>query len=141
MDSDVADKLEPEWDTEYIPDESSVYMRIHKNALDAEGRPIPGAFRNSPKGAAGMSSNWDKYSDAESTRRGGQQPPQNYAVVRLQVASTRRIPGQTVEHSPDPVRHNRAHTEVIGVKDAQARLGFLRTYNLAIGINDPVEAD
>jgi len=137
----VADELEPRWDKEYIPDENSLYMRVHKNDLDAEGKPVPGAFRNSPKGAAGMSSNWDKYADANSTRSGGPQLPQNYAVVTLQVSSARGVPGQTVEHSPDHLRRNRAHTDVIGVKDAEARLAFLRTYNLAIAINDPVQVE
>lgn len=88
-----------------------------------------------------MSANWDKYSDAKSTRRGGPQTPQNYGVVRLEVGSTRQIPGQTVEHSPDHIRRNRAHTDIIGVKDAEARLIFLRTYNLVVGINNPVEVD
>ena len=137
----MADELEPLWDKEFIPDDNSVFMRVHRNDLDLEGRPVPGAFRNSPRGAPGMSVNWDKYSDAKSTRREGPQTPQNYAVVRLHVGSTRRIPGQSVEHSPDYVRRNRAHTDVIGVKDAEARLCFLRTYSLVLEINDPAEID
>lgn len=141
MDSNVVDELEPQWEQATIPDESFLYMRVHRHALDLAGRPIPGAFRNSPKGALGMSTNWDKYSNAIWTRNSGPQPPQNYAVVKLPVGNVRRLPGQTVEHTPDYIRRNQSHTDVIGVKDAEVRLGFMRIYILAIEIDEPVEGD
>jgi hypothetical protein len=109
----------PDWPIEEIPDSDSLFMRIHRFDLDASGRPKPGAFRNSPKGAAGMSVDWDRYATPEKTRRRGRQEPSNYAVISLDAGRVRTVPGQTVEHRPEP--DNRAHSEVLGPQGQGSR--------------------
>jgi hypothetical protein len=48
----------------------------------------------------------------------------------MQVRDVRAIKNQVVEHTPKPL--NRAHTDVTGEKDSEARLKFLRIYNWEI---------
>jgi hypothetical protein len=121
------------WPVEEIPDEDAVYLRIHHTFADNNGKPIPGAFRNNPKGdpAAGMSVNWERYSTAEDTRRlGCQKPASEYAVARLITGSVRELPGQTVLH--EPLEDNRSHSEVFGEKSTEVRLRFLAIYELVL---------
>ena len=110
------------WPVEVIPDESSVYMRLHRVTWIRDGAVIPGAFGNI---GSGMSCDWAKYSTpAETCSRSQRHPASEYAAVSMHVGSVRKISTQTVDH--DPVAHNRAHSEIRGVKDAETRLRLRR---------------
>lgn len=108
------------WPGEEIPNEHSVFMRVHKNYLNAAGELIPGVFRDQ---GAGMSTDWEKYSTAEETRARSKSPLDN-GVIKLSVGSMRLIEGLTVEH--EPIEINRAHSEVFGQKTPEARVKLLR---------------
>jgi hypothetical protein len=111
------------WPLEAIPDDALLYMRIHRDHVDAsDGIPIPGAFRNR---CDGMSTDWNKYSTPRETRARGRVPSDN-GVVRLVVAEVRGVPGQTVKHTPDVASRNRAHTDVFGEKDPEVRMKLRR---------------
>jgi len=120
------------WEKEEIPNEALLFMRVHRNHFDDSGEIDLAAFRNhkdkeKAPSRPGMSTDWEKYSSPKQCRQGGRQTPQNqnYAVIQLPVGRVRRIPLQTVEHDPiydPPILLNRAHTEVFGEKDEEARL-------------------
>ncbi len=110
------------WPVESIPDSDNLYMRIHHNQI-RDDAPIPGAFKDHE---GGMSTDWNKYSTPFETRRRGRKPEQEYGVVSLPVGGVRSIPNLTVVHEPLPV--NRAHSEVFGEKDTEARLKLCRLY-------------
>lgn len=122
------------WPVERIPDEDCLYFRVHKGFMDRDGKPIPGAFRNRPgegDETGGMSTDWCRYSTAEESRSRGRVPTDN-AVIKLIAGQVREIPEQSVEHSPDSSRNNRAHTDVWGEKTAEVRIQFLRIYSTVI---------
>ena len=73
-----------------------------------------------------MSTDWAKYSAPEETRGRGRKPAAEYFVVALNVEETRKLPGQSVEHTPDGANKNRAHTDVYGPKDPEVREKLLR---------------
>ncbi len=134
---DVADGIvEQEWPQEEIPDEDILYMRVHRQQIRADGSFRPGAWQNHGEG---MSTNWSRYSTPETTRNevldlnridGRNRRPEDNAVVRMIVRDVREIPGQTVVHTPIP--SNRAHTDVRGEKDAEARVKFGRIYEVVL---------
>ena len=107
-------------------------MRVHKSLVQPGGRLLPKAFENhrdpsSPSKEAGMSTDWEKYSTPEECRQRVRQvgrDPNNYEVIQLNVGKVREIPDQRVEHTPifEPPILNRAHTDVLGEKDEEARL-------------------
>jgi hypothetical protein len=130
MDLSVADQV-VSWPREDIPAEDHLWMRVHKNDMENE-EIFPGAFRNRPKDTGGMSTDWDKYRTAEDTRNDGRVPPENYAVIRLNVGEVRKIPDQTVVHTPDIERQNRAHTDVFGQKHPEARVLLIRAAKIVI---------
>lgn len=120
----MADRsLTDPWQSEAIPDDDHLFLRVLSIQidLDPEGEPLVPAtvLRNHGNG---MSTNWDKYSDAESVRHGSERhPPENYAVASFRVGGTRAIPSQGVEHTPvfvgqDDPGNNRSHTDVTGPK-------------------------
>jgi hypothetical protein len=113
------------WPVEDIPDEDSLYYRVHFNDIDSYGHPKPGAFRNNPKDSSnsGMSVNWARYATAEQARQNARKPVGEYSVVRMAAGKVRDIPNQTVVHEPLP--DNRSHSEVFGVKDPEARVKLL----------------
>ncbi len=127
----------PVWAKEPIPDDALLFMRVHKNQLDADGEPFPGAFRNRPQSTDGMSTDWKKYSSPEACRNRARNPHDN-AVIQLKVEDVRQIPEQTVVHTPiyqpdaEPPNINRAHTDVYGEKDAEVRLKLMRIYRMVI---------
>jgi hypothetical protein len=145
MDIAVADPMTsqtpPVWAKELIPDDARLFMRVHKNQLDADGEPIPGAFRNRPQSTDGMSTDWEKYSSPEECRNRARNPTDN-AVIQLKVEDVRQIPEQIVEHTPiyqpatEPPNINRSHTDVYGEKDAEVRLKLMRIYRMAIRLED-----
>jgi hypothetical protein len=125
------------WQPEEIPDDARLYMRVHRNDIDNRGRPLPGAFRNSPPTPeGGMSTDWEKYSTPEATRQRGRQPEGNYAVIGLIAGRVRDIPNQRVQHTPvqDHTLHsdNRAHTDVLGLKNTEVRARYMLIFNLEI---------
>lgn len=118
-------------------------MRVHKNDLDDKGWPKPGAFRNrAPEGspltdADGMSTDWEKYSTAQTTLERARTPADNI-VICLQVGEVRSIPEQKVEHTPlqtapDDAIGNRSHTDVRGNKkrNPEVRVKFRRACLIA----------
>lgn len=115
------------WSPEPIPDQNELYMRIHCNLI-RDGNPIPGAFRDHGRG---MSTDWNKYSTPTDTLNRAKEPKKN-GVIRLRAGDVRAIPNQVVEHSPDPLTSNRAHTDVIGTKDEEVRLKYTRIYSWVV---------
>ena len=111
---------------EEIPDPDILFMRIHR-AWFPQGVLNTAAFRNMPTPADGMSTDWNKYSSARETRRRSHtSPPTDYAVVQLEVGEVRKLPDQSVVHSP--IAENHAHTEVFGNKklpEVRVKLGRL----------------
>jgi len=105
------------WPVEYIPNEDSLYMRVHRTWFKPNGQISPGAFQNR---GDGMSTDWSKYSTPEETRLRARKAPGDNAVVAMVVKDVRAVPGQQVEHTPLP--QNQAHTDVRGEKDEEARV-------------------
>lgn len=111
------------WPVESIPDPDGLLKRVPR-AHVTEGRPDPAAFRGQGE-RRGMSTDWERYSDPEATRRRSRtKPASEYGVVRLVAGEARAVPGQSVEHTPLP--ENRAHTDVFGEKDAEVRVKLSR---------------
>jgi hypothetical protein len=127
MDSDVVNSLDANWESEDIPSEDSLLMRVHQTFLDDEGEPIPAAFRNQPPKTGGMSTDWERYSTPEETMARAREPMANI-VIALLTGAVRGIPNQVVVHTPDAVTRNRAHTDVFGEKTVEVREGFMRIY-------------
>ncbi len=119
-----------DWPAEQIPDRDRLFMRVTMRRKD--GSIAASAFRNHGEG---MSTDWEKYSTREETRQRAKNPNAN-AVVSLVVGEVRRVPGQQVEHTPDTERHNRAHTDVLGEKDPEARLKLRRIAEIVIPFNE-----
>lgn len=125
------------WPKEEIPDEASVFMRVHKNLIPA-GEIGPNVFRDQ---GGGMSVDWDKYSTPSQTRDRGRVPADS-AVIRMGVFFIRRIEGLMMEHDPiqenssdengNPLKANRAHSQVIGEKNPERRLLLSRICSLEI---------
>jgi hypothetical protein len=124
---------------EPIPDADSLFLRIHRANIDADGLPLPRAYAEHE---GGMSTNWSKYADAELTRRQAAniihpktlkpKNPDDFGVLAFVVRKVREIPKLTVQHTPLPT--NRAHTDVIGTSTPQARLRLGRIYSWAIKV-------
>ena len=110
------------WPKEQIPDDATLYMRVHKGWVDKTGQPIPGAFKNRN---GGMSTDWHKYSSAKESLQRARKPEEN-GIIEMVAGDIRRIPSQEVEHTPDIDSNNRAHSDVVGEKDTEARLKFRR---------------
>ncbi len=128
MDTSVANEVEPKWEAEEIPDEDFLFMRVHQNFLDDEGEPIPEAFRNRPPKTGGMSTDWKKYSTAEETLGRARDPSANI-IIELLTDAVRKIPDQSVVHSPDVENGNRAHTDIFGEKKpVEVRERFMQIY-------------
>lgn len=123
------------WQPEQIPEQSSLFMRVHKTFRKSDGSAVASAFRNRGEG---MSTDWEKYATPQETRRRAKQPGHN-AVVTLHVGSVRELPEQQVEHTPDVERANRAHTDVYGEKDEEVRIKLRRIAEIVIGFDTPVE--
>lgn len=116
------------WDVEDVPDNDLLFYRVHVSAV-RDGEPTPGAFRD--RGDS-MSTDWSKYSTPRESQLRARTPEDN-GIVQLEVRAVCGIP-QIVEHSPDYVSDNRAHTSVIGKKDTEVRFKLLGMYQWAIAI-------
>lgn len=118
------------WPIEEIPDDDSLYMRIHKNNIGEDGQPNPGAFRDHE---GGMSTNWSKYSTAEDTRNQAKNPSVN-GVVKCKAGTVRSISTLHVLHTPEV--NNRAHTDVVGEKTPQVRVELRRLFRWEIPLSN-----
>lgn len=105
-------------------------MRVHLQ-WTRSGSPLPGAFKNRGKG---MSTDWSRYSTSEQTQNHGRIPSDN-GVVKMNVGAVRSLVNQSVEHTPEI--NNRAHTDVLGEKDEEVRLKFVRICNWVIPPSSP----
>lgn len=123
-----------DWPSEEIPDDNRLFMRVHERWRDDSGI-APAAFRNHNDG---MSTDWEKYSVAQETRLRARVPAKN-AVVSLLAGEVRCVPGQNVQHTPDVENKNRAHTDVFGDKDVEARLKLRRIAKVEIAFDTPVD--
>lgn len=127
MAANVADAIGPSWDKEDIPDSAMLYMRVHWRNLRDDSTPEVTAFRDH---GTSMSTDWNKYSAPQETQNRTLREPRHNAVIEMSVEDVRLIPNQSVQHCPLP--ENRAHTGVIGRKDAEARLKFQRICRVVI---------
>ena len=138
MDSNVADKIALDWQSENIPNEDFLFMRVHKQNFTAKYPTFsPGVFVNRGEG---MSTDWSKYSTPSETQNRGKIPKDN-AVIKMLVSDVRKIEGQIVTHTPDIPKNNRSHTDIFGEKnDVEIRLKFTRiSSNIVIKAEDHVE--
>lgn len=101
---------------------SLLFYRIFDNFMK-EYNPeyiSPSAFKYSKKDGK-MSTNWNKYSDANQTRLGGEQPPERYGIISLIVKEIRlntELSKLKIEHRPKV--GNRAHTDISGLPEYEA---------------------
>ncbi len=72
-----------------------------------------------------MSVDWQKYcaSPGDAQRQG--KVPEDNAILALIVGDVRAIAGLTVVHTPDSLRGNRAHVDVVGPKTERVRSRLL----------------
>jgi hypothetical protein len=109
-----------EYPVEEIPASATLFMRVPDDIVKGARLPPedvpPSAFRAFPDPAGilplGVSTNWDRYSDAQSTIS----DPKRFGVVAISVAGVRRIQDCSVAHTP--LRRadvdNRAHAHIYG---------------------------
>jgi hypothetical protein len=131
------------WPKEDIPDNASVFMRIHKNFI-VGGDVTPNTFRDQ---GPGMSVDWNEYSTPLETRNRARTPSAN-AVISMIAAEIRKIDALTVEHTPiqensfdeegRPLAPNRAHSEVIGQKTPEVRVKLSRIWAWEIRLAENV---
>lgn len=117
---DVDGEVAGLWEQEEIPPDAVLYMRIHKGWFNARGQFGRDVFADSGEGpGAGMSTNWDKYADADKTRNEANSAPEDNYVVAMRVSDVLKIAGLSVKHTPTP--DNRAHVDVLGPKTAAVK--------------------
>jgi hypothetical protein len=134
MASDVADELGPRWDSEEIPADALLYLRVHENNLFEDGTPKPGAFRNRqnpdrPDEEAGMSTYWNRHATPEAVKAQARNPAQNF-MFKMRADAIRGIPDQRLKHTPDnrlPENPNRGHSDVFGPKTRTKERLLFRT--------------
>jgi hypothetical protein len=98
---------------EEIPDDDSIYYRVHTNLVKTAGGKLgPNCFRD-PTGD-GMSTDWSKYATPQQTRLAkGHEKAIHYGVTGSVVGRVRQIEKLTVAHAP--IDDNDAHTHVLGL--------------------------
>lgn len=119
------------WPTEVIPDEDTLYMRVHVNNVK-DGQLQPGAFLDHE---GSMSANWQKYCPTPEDARAKARNPAKNGVIRAVVRDVRAIP-LAVEHSPDLQRGDRSHTSVIGAKTAEVRIKLYDAFQWSLRIDE-----
>ncbi len=134
------------WEIEEIPDESEIYMRVHRGEVKDFPRSI---FRD--RDGQGMSVDWCKYATVDETRAKGIQGAPQYGVVALSVGRIRKEVMMQVRHSPvEPTekdtKGNRAHSDLLGLyglnkgDTAEARVLLGRILQWHVQPNDDVVA-
>jgi hypothetical protein len=108
------------WPPEAIPDEDTLYLRVHRNYF-LDGELQPGVFRDH---GDGMSTHWSKYCTSASAARMFARHPADNGVVSLLVGAVRATP-LIVAHTPVQDPPDRSHADVIGLKTAEVRLRLL----------------
>jgi hypothetical protein len=101
----------PKFPIEDIPNEDTLYRRIHKAHVDSKNEIMPMAF---PTEDDGLSVNWSKYTNAEDTKNEVivfGKLPENYGVVSLIVGLVRAIPLRVIH---DPTQ-NQAHSLILDI--------------------------
>lgn len=126
------------WPVEFIPDGDSLFLRVHRSIVK-NGTALARAYDEHD---GGMSTNWNKYADAELTRQqaklvlhpitGEPKDPANYGILEFNVGEIREIESLVVDHTPQ--ENNRAHTDVTGTNSPEARVKLGRIANWAIPI-------
>jgi hypothetical protein len=103
------------WPVETIPDEDTVYRRVHKALLDLEDPDFipPAAFRVV---ADEISVEWEKYASADEALRRARDPLVN-GLVELQASTIRETGSLDVKHTP--LSDNRAHANIVGFHGLQ----------------------
>lgn len=116
------------WEVENISDEcldSVVYMRVHKNNIDSDGNPTPGAFRNHASDN-GMSMEWARYCTPHETAARARIPAEN-KVLKFHVRDLQNAElQQRLSHCPTLFPQNRAHANLFGTKSAEVRIKLRR---------------
>ncbi len=133
------------WETEEkIPNEGILYVRVHKDKVQKKGPtigfPNPGAFKNTPEAGPDLSSDWNKYSTPEESRKrigreyrpskpGEFKDSSDFYIASFLVQDIYNLDlNQKIEHSPlqDNFPYelvgkpwNRSHCSIIG--DAEER--------------------
>lgn len=113
----VEENILNDWPVEFIPNNDSLYMRVHRTWFKPNGEIAPGAFQNR---GDGMSTDWSRYSTPNETRLRARKTPTDNAVLAMVAGDVRQVPDQQVVHTPQP--ENRAHADVRGEKDEEARV-------------------
>ena len=99
---------------EVIPDDDSLYYRVHISFVTTAGRFGPNCFIDRD----GMSTDWSKYATPEQTRNAkGPAKAANYGIVGLPVGPVRKIEALSVVHAP--VDGNDAHSHVMGLSKGE----------------------
>jgi len=132
----VDDTVGNPWQSEDIPSDDLLYMRIHKGWWSRKKQRFGiDAFRNSGEGAqAGMSTNWSKYASAEETRDQATSRPEENYVVAMRVSDVRAVAGLTVKHAPLP--DDRAHADVIGEKTLEVKEALRQICKIVVEPSD-----
>lgn len=100
---------------EDIPDDATLYCRVHFANIDKENAKIkPAAFDPTPyDNPDGLSVNWSKYClTPDQARQGSRKLPNEYGVVSFIVQKVREIPLGVV-HDPDD--NNQAHSLILDI--------------------------
>jgi hypothetical protein len=132
----------PVWPLEEIPDEHFLYCRVHQTYRTKSGGAAPSAFvgKRNASGMFEFSADWCHYSTPQETRDRATRNPHLNGVYEVMVCELRRIPGESVQHSPvqniPGLADNRAHSDVIGPdhEDPQVKRIFSRIYTVVIPI-------
>ena len=129
------------WPKENIPDDASLFMRIHKTFITG-GDVGPHAFRDHGRG---LSVDWNEYSTPQETRSRARTPADN-AVIGLVAGAVRAIEALMVEHEPiqenafdekgHAIKPNRAHSEILGDKTPEIRVKLSRLWNWQIRLGE-----
>jgi len=108
-----------DWPREHIPDPDRVFFRVHDSFIP-RGVLNVGVFQDHE---GGMSVDWEKYSTPAQLQTRAKTPAKN-AIVSFRAGEVRQIQTLRVEH--EPLRDNRAHSEIFGEKDPEVRVKLSR---------------
>ena len=112
------------WQIENIPNEDYLYYRVHFKQMDSDFDLDDISIKIFRTRDGSMSTDWDKYSNPETTRCNAIDPESN-RVLQLNVGDVRLIP-MTVIHAPDEILDNRAHTDVLGLEISRKERNEIR---------------
>ncbi len=108
------------FEKENILDKCHVFYRLHQSFFNKKGKLSPGVFQDRGNG---MSVDWKKYSTPEETQMRAPKNPKLNKIGELNVGEIRKIELK-VEHTPDELTRNRAHSDVFGTKSEKVQLAL-----------------